>query len=91
MADFAAMQVVMDMIGDDKEAQKECFESYARMWAQLGTVSYLTDSNILSDVHSSNVVRINAIVASFDQFYEIYGIEEGDPMYVAPEDRLRLW
>ena len=91
MADFAAMQVVMDIIGDDKEAQKECFESYARMWAQLGTVSYLTDSNILSDVHSSNVVRINAIVASFDQFYEIYGIEEGDPMYVAPEDRLRLW
>ena len=91
MADFAAMQVVMDIIGDDKEAQKECFESYARMWAQLGTVSYLTDSDILSDVHSSNVVRINAIVASFDQFYEIYGIEEGDPMYVAPEDRLRLW
>ena len=91
MADFAAMQIVMDIIGDDKEAQKECFESYARMWAQLGTVSYLTDNTILSDVHSSNVVRINAIVASFDQFYEIYGIEEGDPMYVAPEDRLRLW
>ena len=91
MADFAAMQIVMDIIGDDKEAQKECFESYARMWAQLGTVSYLTDSNILSDVHSSNIVRINAIVASFEQFYEIYGIEEGDPMYVAPEDRLRLW
>ena len=91
MADFAAMQIVMDIIGDDKEAQKECFESYARMWAQLGTVSYLTDSSILSDVHSSNVVRINAIVASFEQFYEIYGIEEGDPMYVAPEDRLRLW
>jgi putative endopeptidase len=91
MADFAAMQVVMDIIGDDKEAQKECFESYARMWAQLGTVSYLTDSDILTDVHSSNVVRINAIVASFDQFYEIYGIEEDDPMYVAPEDRLRLW
>lgn len=91
MADFAAMQIVMDIIGDDKEAQRECFEAYARMWAQLGTVSYLTDSDILSDVHSSNVVRINAIVASFDQFYEIYGIEEGDPMYVAPEDRLRLW
>ena len=67
MADFAAMQVVMDVIGDDKEAQKECFESYARMWAQLGTVSYLTDSNILSDVHSSNVARINAIVATLAQ------------------------
>ena len=42
-------------------------------------------------IFNPNVVRINAIVASFEQFYEIYGIEEGDPMYVAPEDRLRLW
>ncbi|MBR5479173.1 MAG: S-layer homology domain-containing protein [Clostridia bacterium] len=91
MADFAAMQIVMDIVGDDKKAQQECLESYARMWAQLGTVSYLTDSSILSDVHSSNVVRINAVVASFDAFYEIYGIEEGDAMYVPPEKRLRLW
>lgn len=91
MADFAAMQIIMDIVGDDKEAQKEVFEAYARVWAQLGTVPYLTDSTLLSDVHASNVVRVNAVVASFDQFYEIYGIEEGDAMYVAPEDRLRLW
>ena len=91
MADFAAMQIIMDIVGDDKEAQKEVFESYARMWAQLGTVPHLTDSTLLSDVHAANVVRVNAVVASFDQFYEIYGIEEGDAMYVAPEDRLKLW
>jgi putative endopeptidase len=91
MADFAAMQIIMDIFGDDKEAQKEVFEAYARVWAQLGTVPYLTDSTLLSDVHASNVVRVNAVVASFDQFYEIYDIEEGSPMYVAPENRLRLW
>ena len=91
MADFAAMQIIMDIVGDDKEAQKEVFESYAKMWAQLGTVPYLTDSTLLSDVHAANVVRVNAVVASFDQFYEIYGVKEGDAMYVAPEDRLRLW
>ena len=51
------MQVVMDIIGDDKEAQKECFEAYAKMWARLGTFSYLTDSSLMSDVHASNVVR----------------------------------
>ena len=91
MADFAAMQILMDIVGDDKEAQKEVFESYANIWAQLGTVSYLTDSTLLNDEHASHVVRINAVVASFDQFYEIYGIEEGDSMYIAPEDRLKLW
>lgn len=91
MADFAAMQILMDIIGDDKEAQKECFEAYANMWAKLGTASYLTNPTLLNDVHAASVVRVNAVVASFEQFYEIYGIEEGDPMYVAPEDRLKLW
>ena len=91
MADIAAMQIIMDIIGDDKQAQKECLEAYAHMWAQLGTVSYLTDSTLLSDVHASNVVRVNAVVATLDQFYEIYGIEEGDAMYIAPENRLKLW
>ena len=91
MADLAAMQVLMDIIGDDKEAQKECFESYANIWAQLGTVSFLTDSSRLHNEHASNVVRVNAVVATLDQFYEIYGIEEGDAMYIAPENRLKLW
>lgn len=91
MADIAAMQIIMDIIGDDKQAQKECLEAYAHMWAQLGTVSYLTDSTLLSDVHAAHVVRVNAVVATLDQFYEIYGIEEGDAMYIAPENRLKLW
>ena len=29
------------------------------------------DEGILCDVHSSGVVRINAIAASFEQFYEL--------------------
>ena len=91
MADFAAMQILMEIVGDDKQAQKECFEAYARMWAQLGTDSYLTNKTLLDDVHAAKVVRVNAVVASFDQFYDIYDIEEGDAMYVAPENRLKLW
>lgn len=91
MADFAAMQIIMDIVGDDKEKQRECLESYANIWAGIGSVSYITRDVAMKDVHSRNVVRVNAIVASLDEFYEIYDIKEGDPMYVAPENRLRLW
>ena len=91
MADFAGMQCVMDIIGDDKEAQKEALESYARVWARLGTEKYVTDSQFMNDVHSSANVRVDAVVASLDQFYELYDVKEGDAMYVAPEDRLKLW
>jgi putative endopeptidase len=91
MADFAAMQIVMDIIGDDKEKQKECLEAYANMWAGIGSVSYITRAAAMTDVHSRGVVRVNAVVASLDAFYEVYDIDENDPMYVAPENRLKLW
>ena len=91
MADFAGMQCVMDIIGDDKEAQKEALESYASVWARLGTEKYVTNSAFMNDEHSAANVRVDAIVASLDQFYELYDVKEGDAMYVAPEDRLKLW
>ena len=81
----------MDILEGDKEAQKEALESYARVGARLGTEKYVTDVRFLSDVHSAANVRVDAIVSSLDQFYELYDIQEGDEMYVAPEDRLKLW
>ena len=36
--------------------------------------------------YAANLGSIGMVLA-----HEIYGIEEGDPMYVAHEDRLRLW
>lgn len=91
MADFAGMQCVMDILAGDKEAQKEALESYAAIWARLGTIDYISDSMFLNDVHSSNNVRVDAVVASLDEFYDLYDVHEGDSMYVAPEDRLNLW
>lgn len=91
MADFAGMQCVMDILAGDKEAQKEALESYAAIWARLGTIDYISDSMFLNDVHSSNNVRVDAVVASLNEFYDLYDVKEGESMYVASEDRLNLW
>ncbi|MGN0182351.1 MAG: M13-type metalloendopeptidase [Candidatus Ornithomonoglobus sp.] len=91
MADVAGIQCVFDVIGDNKEGQKEALEAFAKMWARIGSASIITDDYYLQDVHSSNQVRVNACVTTLDCFYDLYDVKEGDPMYVAPEDRLRLW
>ena len=91
MADFAAIRIIMDIFEGDEKAQKEALEAFATMWAQLGTASVLSHETLLSDVHSSNGVRVNATISSIDEFYELYNISEDDEMYVAPEDRLNLW
>ena len=43
------------------------------------------------DVHSPNNVRTDRVLQSVDKFYEVYDIQPGDGMYVAPEDRARIW
>ncbi|MCF0228420.1 MAG: S-layer homology domain-containing protein [Parasporobacterium sp.] len=89
MADFAGLRVVLDILEGNPEAQREALMSYASMWAKLGTTEYLTQN--MGDVHSSNNVRVDATIASMDEFYELFDVKEGDTMYVAPEDRLKLW
>ena len=43
------------------------------------------------DLHSPNEARVNAVFSSTDKFYEAYDIAETDKMYVAPENRIRVW
>ncbi|MEG0125852.1 MAG: M13-type metalloendopeptidase, partial [Clostridia bacterium] len=35
--------------------------------------------------------RVNAAIASLDVFYECFEVNPGDAMYVAPEDRVKIW
>ncbi|MDX1782695.1 MAG: M13-type metalloendopeptidase, partial [Aequorivita vladivostokensis] len=43
------------------------------------------------DPHSPGMVRATQPLLNVDAFYEAFDIKEGDPMYLAPEDRVRIW
>lgn len=90
IADMGAMACVLDIVGDDKEAQKKVFESNANIWASSQTDQY-RDYLLTLDTHSLNKVRVNAVLPLFEQFYEVYGITKDDAMYVAPKDRVQIW
>lgn len=48
-------------------------------------------NNLLpNDTHSPEAAR-HAVVSSTDAFYTAYEIEEGDGMYVVPENRVGIW
>ena len=34
---------------------------------------------------------MDAWAAMLDEFYDVFGVKEGDAMYIAPEDRTRIW
>ncbi|WP_345609636.1 M13 family metallopeptidase [Pseudonocardia adelaidensis] len=43
------------------------------------------------DPHSPPDQRCNAVVSNLDAFHEAFGVREGDALYRAPHERVRIW
>ena len=48
-------------------------------------------SRISRDPHSPLEFRVNGPYPNIDAFHEAFGTQEGDGMWLAPEDRVRIW
>lgn len=75
---------------DGMTPEQRFFIAYARVWGQnirKETILRLTKV----DVHSLGEWRVNQTLRNIPAFYEAFDIQEGDPMYLAPEDRVLVW
>ena len=43
------------------------------------------------DVHSPEKYRVNGVVRNMDAWYPLFDVKPADKLYVAPEDRVRIW
>ena len=66
------------------------FISWARIWRQKSTEEY-ENMMLVMDVHAPNKLRANIQPQNLEDFFVTFGIEEGDGMYRAPEDRVSIW
>jgi len=48
-------------------------------------------SRLASDPHSPLEFRVNGPYPNIDAFHEAFGTQEGDGMWLAPEERVRIW
>ena len=89
IADILAMDCIITVAKENGLDLDALFRAYARSWAEVRSPRYdLYTSKF--EVHSDGRTRVNAVLSNFDEFYEVYGITEGDGMYVAPENRIKL-
>ncbi len=65
------------------------FRSHAELWRMQSTIN--TERYDISNEHPLRYLRINTVVQQFEEFLDTYGIQEGDLMYMKPEDRINLW
>ncbi len=91
IADLGSMACITSIVGDDAESLKLVFEQFATIWAAKYTPESMI-RRLNTDVHSPAKVRVNAVLSANDAFYKAYPeIKEGDAMYVAPQNRVKIW
>ena len=75
---------------DGFNAAQRFFLGYARVWAQNITDEEQARLTKL-DVHSLGKNRVNVTLRNFDQFFEAFGIQEGDTMWRPESERVHIW
>jgi putative endopeptidase len=63
-------------------------------WGQVWRAMQREDAarnQVLSDPHSPAKYRVNGVVRNLDAWYDAFGVKEGDKMYLAPEQRVKIW
>ena len=70
--------------------EQRFFLAYAGVWA-----GNIRDEQIRvytkSDPHSLGRWRVNGALPHINAWYEAFGINENDPLYIAPENRASIW
>lgn len=91
IADMAAVKCMMLMAADEKDFNYDAFfRAYASIWKTVATREFC-EYQVYQNPHPMNYLRVNVTLMQIPEFYETYGIKEGDGMYMAEEDRIAVW
>jgi putative endopeptidase len=75
---------------DGLTPEQRCFISWAQLWTTKTAEEFLR-LLVANDPHPPGPYRAVAPSRNLDAFYEAFGIVEGDPMWLPPEQRVRAW
>jgi putative endopeptidase len=84
-------------LGDEKAPVIDGFTGDQRFflgWAQIWRMNYRDEAlrqRVMVGPHSPNMYRVNGVVANMPEFYEAFDLQPGDEIYVAPEERVKIW
>lgn len=101
IADLGGLQMAYDALcakvaescGDAIDGftpEQRFFIGYARAWRESRRPELMRQT-LVSDPHSPDIFRTNGVVRNLDAFYNAFDLIAGDKLYLAPEDRVRIW
>jgi predicted metalloendopeptidase len=75
---------------DGLTGDQRFFLSWAQVWRTKMRDEALR-AQVLSDPHSPPYFRVNGAVRNMDEWYAAFDVKPGDKLYLAPEDRVKIW
>ncbi|MFO7743983.1 MAG: M13 family metallopeptidase [Psychroflexus sp.] len=70
--------------------EQRFFMSWATVWRTKVRDEALR-TQVKTDPHSPGQYRAYVPLQNVDAFYEAFDVKEGDDLYIAPEERVRIW
>jgi len=75
---------------DGFTGEQRGFIGYAQGWLGKSRDEALREQ-INTDPHSPRQYRVNGVVRNIPEFYEAFDVSETDALYLAPEERVKIW
>ena len=101
IADFAGVMVALDAyhrslngqeapVIDGLTGDQRFFLAYAQVWKSKAREDALRNQ-VTTDPHSPARYRTIAPLRNVDAWYDAFDVAPGDEMYLAPEERVKIW
>jgi putative endopeptidase len=75
---------------DGLTGDQRFFLSWAQSWRALYRDARLRNQ-VMSDPHSPPKFRVNGVVRNMDAWYAAFNVQPGETLYLAPDERVRIW
>jgi putative endopeptidase len=75
---------------DELTGDQRFFLGWSQIWRRLYREPELR-RRLIVDPHSPSEYRVNGIVRNMDAWYDAFDIQAESPLYLKPEDRVRIW
>lgn len=92
---YDAMLIALNVQGQENTPwfltqQQRFFLAASRNWREIQTPEFL-ELMVSSDEHAPSPIRGIEPLRHMDAFFDAFDISEGDPEYLAPDERIVIW
>jgi putative endopeptidase len=75
---------------DGLTGDQRLLRAYAQSWRGKAREDYIRQLTV-SNPHSYRKYRVNGVVRNIDAWYEAFGVQPTDKLYIEPAQRARVW